>query len=250
MRTQLAQGFATSRLRYALVIVLSVLLWFGLFHLVREGFQFMRTTLPLRIHEKVVQAIFNTFFFALFLMLIFSSGVILYGSLFRGGEVAYLLTLPIHEERIFQHEFQHAVLLEQLGLRAPGQPDARGLRRRGRRPVVLLCHGAADAGRLRFHSGGDRRDPAPGDHAPFSPQAGAPAGDCRPGLLVVAAVWFFWSLFSRPETDLLTPRWFQEMLHRLQLAQEKPLPNWWLSSGLLEAAGHAWSEGVIVSWRS
>ena len=32
---------------------------------------------------------------------------------------------------------------------------------------------------------------------------------------------------------------------RLQLAQEKPLPNWWLSSGLLEAAGHAWSEGVM-----
>ena len=38
LRTQLAQGFATSRLRYALVIVLSLLLWFGLFHLVREGF--------------------------------------------------------------------------------------------------------------------------------------------------------------------------------------------------------------------
>ena len=61
----------------------------------------------------------------------------------------------------------------------------------------------------------------------------------------MAAVWFFWSLFSRPETDLLTPRWFQEMRHRLQLAQEKPLPNWWLSSGLLEAAGNAWSEGMM-----
>ena len=42
LRTQLAQGFATSRLRYALVIVLSVLLWFGLFYLVREGFHFMQ----------------------------------------------------------------------------------------------------------------------------------------------------------------------------------------------------------------
>jgi ABC-2 type transport system permease protein len=64
-------------------------------------------------------------------------------------------------------------------------------------------------------------------------------------LLLVAAVVFFWSMFSRPETDLLTVRWFQEMLRRLQLAQEKPLPNWWLSSGLLEAASHAWSEGVM-----
>ena len=64
-------------------------------------------------------------------------------------------------------------------------------------------------------------------------------------MLIAAGVWFFWSLLSRPETDLFTPRWFQEVLHRLQLAQEKPLPNWWLSSGLLESAGGAWSEGVM-----
>ena len=69
-----------------------------------------------------MQAIFNMFFFALFLMLIFSSGVILYGSLFRGGEVAYLLTMPIHEERIFQHKFQHAVLLSSWGFLLLGSP--------------------------------------------------------------------------------------------------------------------------------
>ena len=69
-----------------------------------------------------MQAIFNAFFFALFLMLIFSSGVILYGSLFRGGEVAYLLTMPIHEERIFQHEFQHAVVLSSWGFVLLGSP--------------------------------------------------------------------------------------------------------------------------------
>ena len=121
MRTQCAQGFATSRLRYVLVIVLSILLWFGLFYLVREGFDFM-ATLPRGIHEEVVQAIFNFFFFALFLMLIFSSAVILYGSLFRGGEVAYLLTMPIHEEQIFQHKFRHAVLLSSWGFLLLGSP--------------------------------------------------------------------------------------------------------------------------------
>jgi ABC-2 type transport system permease protein len=244
LRTQLAQGFASSRLRYALVIFLSLLLWFGLFGIVREGFQFMQTTLPRATREDLVQAIFNMFFFALFLMLIFSSGVILYGSLFRGGEVAYLLTLPIHEERVFQHRFQHAVLLSSWGFVLLGSP-------------MLAAYGVvADAPWYYY--------------AMLLPMLVAfvfiPAGigailllaimclfprkrvhllALGGGLLAGGTIWFFWSLFSRPETELLTARWFQEMLHRLQLAQEKPLPNWWLSSGLLEAAGHAWSDAVM-----
>ncbi len=64
------------------------------------------------------------------------------------------------------------------------------------------------------------------------------------GMLILAA-WFCWSLVARPETDLLTPRWFTEMLHRLQMTEARPLPNWWLSTGLLETAGGDWSEGVL-----
>ncbi len=121
-RTRMAQGLATSRLRYALVVGLSVLLWSGLFYLVEQGFLFMKSTLPLGTHNLIVPGIFNFFFFAMFLMLIFSSSVILFGSLFRGGEVAYLLTLPVHEERIFQHHFQHAVLLSSWGFVLLGSP--------------------------------------------------------------------------------------------------------------------------------
>ncbi len=227
-----------------LVLVLSVLLWFGLFHLVRQGFHFMKDTLPEPYHETVVKAIFNAFFFALFLMLIFSSGVILYGGLFRSREVAYLLTLPIHEERIFQHEFRHAVVLSSWGFVLLGSP-------------MLVAYGVVAVAPWYYY-------------AMVLPMLVAfvfiPAGigailllaimrffprkrvhllAIGLGLLVAAAFWFFWSLLSRPETDLLTPRWLQEMLRRLQLAQETPLPNWWLSSGLLEAAGNAWSEGVL-----
>ena len=46
----------------------------------------------------------------------------------------------------------------------------------------------------------------------FFPASGSTCWRWAVVLLVGAAVWFFWSLFSRPETDLLTPRWFQEML--------------------------------------
>ena len=35
------------------------------------------------------------------------------------------------------------------------------------------------------------------------------------------------------------------MLRRLQMTEARPLPNWWLSTGLLETAGGDWSEGVL-----
>jgi ABC-2 type transport system permease protein len=244
LRTQLARGFATSRLRYALVIVLSILLWFGLFHLVREGFHFMKGTLPLRVYEDLVQAIFNMFFFALFLMLIFSSGVILYGSLFRGGEVACLLTMPIHEERIFQHKFQHAVVLSSWGFVLLGSPMLMAYGVVARAPwyyfamvlpmLVAFVFIPAGIGAILLLA-----------IMHLFPRKRVHLLAMGVGLLVGATVWFFWSLFSRPETDLLTSRWFQEMRDRLQLAEGTPLPNWWLSSGLLEAAGNAWSEGMM-----
>ena len=243
LRTQLAQGFATSRLRYALVIGLSLLLWLGLFHMVQEGFSFMKMTLPQPIHEKVVQAIFNAFFLALFLMLIFSSAVILYGSLFRGGEVAYLLTLPIHEERIFQHEFQHAVMFSSWGFVLLASPMLAAYGTVAHAPwyyyamllpmLIAFVFIPAGIGAILLLA-----------IMHLFPRKRVHVIALALGLLVGAAAWFFWSLFSRPEADLLTPRWLMEMLNRLQLAQEKPLPNWWLSTGLLEAAGHAWSEGV------
>ena len=206
----------------------------------------MKATLPLRIHEEVVQAIFNAFFFALFLMLIFSSGVILYGSLFRGGEVAYLLTMPIHEERIFQHKFQHAVVLSSWGFLLLGSPMLVAYGMVAHAPwyyyamvlpmLVAFVFIPAGIGAILLLA-----------IMHLFPRKRVHLLALAVGLLVAATVWFFWSLFSRPETDLLTPRWFQEMLHRLQLAQEKPLPNWWLSSGLLEAAGQRLVGGRDVS---
>ncbi len=244
LRTQFAQGFATARLRYALVIVLSLLLWFGLFFLVREGFKFMEGALPLRIHEQVVRVVFNAFFFALFLMLIFSSGVILYGSLFRGGEVAFLLTMPIREERIFQHKFRHAVMFSSWGFVLLGSPMLIAYGNVVVAPwyyyvmvfpmLVAFVFVPAGIGAILLLA-----------VMHLFPRKRAHLLALGIGLLVGAAIWFFWTLFSRPEADLLTPHWFQEILQRLQVAEEKPLPNWWLSSGLLESAGHDWSEGVL-----
>jgi ABC-2 type transport system permease protein len=62
---------------------------------------------------------------------------------------------------------------------------------------------------------------------------------------IAAGGWLFWSLVGRPESDLLTPGWFQDILARLQLTEQRLLPSWWLSSGLLETARGAWTEGLL-----
>ncbi len=65
---------------------------------------------------------FGTFFAALMLMLVFSSGMILYGSLFRSREIAFLLTIPARTERVFLHKFQEAVVLSSWGFVLLGSP--------------------------------------------------------------------------------------------------------------------------------
>lgn len=246
VRTLLRQMFAQSRLRVTLVLCLSLLLWTGLFQLVKEGFVFLRTTLPQPMHEQIIEAVFNTFFFTLMLMLVFSSSVIFYGSLFRSQEIGFLLTLPIRDERIFLHRFHQAVLLSSWGFFLLGSPMLLAFGIVTGAPwyyyamlvplVVAFVHIPVGVGailclevmyrfpRKRFHL----------------IVLGA-------GLLLAAAAWFFWALASRPANDLLTPRWFQDMLGRLEMTEQRLLPNWWLSSGLQKAAGGAWAEGLLFT---
>jgi ABC-2 type transport system permease protein len=61
--------------------------------------------------------------------------------------------------------------------------------------------------------------------------------------LAVAAI--AWSMAVYPSSDLLTPRWFQQMLTRLEFAQHRLLPSWWLSSGLLESATGELAESTL-----
>jgi ABC-2 type transport system permease protein len=50
------------------------------------------------------------------------------------------------------------------------------------------------------------------------------------------AVWTAWSLFGRIDPGTASTEWFEQIFARLAVAEQKFLPSWWLSSGLLEAA--------------
>lgn len=248
VRGAVAQALRQSRFRVLLVVVLSAMLWTGLFLLGIDGLRFLRSAMLDRpMYEQTVAAIFSTFFATLLLMLLFSGAIILYGLLFRGRDVPWLLSLPASDERIFLHKFQEAVFLTGWGFVLLGSP-------------ILLAFGiVADAPWFYYTM-------LPGFVVPFVylPVAlGAVA--ClllmrylparRRLVLVVVALpaaaavgWLAFSLLTSPQSDLLTPRWFQELLGRLQFTEGRLLPSWWLAAGLLEAASGRWDQaGMFIA---
>ena len=77
------QTLSLARFRLGLVLVLSALLWSGVFRLLFDGFKFLHRAIPhTETLDQMLQTVFAAFFLALFVMLLFSSGIVLYGSLF------------------------------------------------------------------------------------------------------------------------------------------------------------------------
>jgi ABC-2 type transport system permease protein len=64
-------------------------------------------------------------------------------------------------------------------------------------------------------------------------------------LLILGAIFYAWRLACGPQSDLLTPTWFLDLMGRLELTQQRLLPSWWLSAGLLEAVRDEWTEAVL-----
>lgn len=239
--TLLRQTSERARLRLTLVIVLSGTLWLALFWLFADGFAFLEDTIPgPDLFDQTVRAIFGMFFMSLSVMLVFSSGIILYSSLFRAPDVAFLLTTPARVERIFLHKFQEATFLSSWAFVLLGSP-------------MLLAYGLVVWAPWYYF-------------AMFIPYliaftylpAGLGALACllivrylpRGRLLIlillaVVGAAVAWSLTGRAENNLLTADWFQEMLGRLRVTEHRLLPSWWLSSGLLSASDREWEDAVL-----
>ncbi|HTN74290.1 MAG TPA: hypothetical protein VL096_03555 [Pirellulaceae bacterium] len=248
-RTTIQQAVSESRFRAAVVAVVSVIFWVGLFVLFAEGFVFLRNALEsASLRAQTVQAIYNIFFLALTVMLTMSSAIISYSNLFRGEEIAYLLTLPARPGRIVLYKFQEAVVFSCCGFLLLGSPMLIAYGITSESPwfyyvlilpfmisFVLIPTGIGMLlcilvvyylPTLRMH-------------------ALALAGVLA---IVVAALWG-WFAIGTPTQELLTPDWFDQLLGRLRYSEQRLLPSWWLSSGLLEAAHPSYDALSGPAWR-
>ena len=50
------------------------------------------------------------------------------------------------------------------------------------------------------------------------------------------ACYFAWGVLTNDQNEMLSIFWLQQTLDRFQLAEQRLLPSWWLSTGLLESA--------------
>lgn len=241
----LRQTLRESRLRAFLVVLLSGVFWGGLFALFIEAFKFLAASLPnAATRDEAVRAVFGVFFASLTVMLAFSSGIILYSSLYRSREVQFLMTTPCRGERVFLHKFQEALLLSSWGFVLLGSPMwvAYGL--------VALAPWYYYALLLPFLVA---FVVIPGGIGAIVclvvmwriPKIRLHAVSLMAVSCLVVGAWIAWSVFRGPEGDLLTPSWFDSLLTRLRFSEHRLLPNWWLSTGLLEAAGRQWQESLL-----
>ena len=222
--------FRDSRLRLTLVVLLSSMFWGSLYGLFVEAFAFLDD-----LHADVFSLLFNAFFSSLMMMLVFSTGILAYGGMYCSPEARLLLTLPARAEIIHAHKFKEALWFSSWGFVLLGSPmlAAYGVVRHSAWPYFLLM--------LPFMIAFVVIPAAIGSMCcillvAWLPRLRLHALSVSAIAVCVAAVWVGWSTCSQIQLDTMSAAWFERTFARLAVTEQKFLPSWWLSSGLIEAA--------------
>lgn len=102
----LAQG---APIRPVTIFFCSLIVWAFIFAVSFEGFWFLQHEVRLPLGGEIVGTLFDVLFLLLGVMLVFSTGLILYSSLFGSAETAFLLSRPVRDDRVFAFKFQGAL---------------------------------------------------------------------------------------------------------------------------------------------
>jgi len=237
-RSQLKFLFTQARLRTSLVVGLSALFWLGLFALFYSGFEFVVQNVGspgATYHAQTVHFVFSLFFGSLQVMLIFSSGIILYGGLYSSDELNFLLTLPARDSRLVFYRFQEALFFSSWGFFLLASP-------------MMIAYGMVVSASWYYYV----FLPAMMISFAYIPCAlGAIA--CviliyrlphlrrmvvgGMALTVIAMAYFsIWNSLEIADAELLGAGWFKETFRRFEFTRGEWLPSTWLSNGLLDAA--------------
>jgi ABC-2 type transport system permease protein len=100
--------------------VCSLGIWGFVFVVSLIGFWVLQTRIPLT--GDIVGTLFDILFLSLGVMLTFSSGIILYSSLFTTPEAAFLLGTPARADQVFAHNYQGAIAFSSWAFVLLGSP--------------------------------------------------------------------------------------------------------------------------------
>lgn len=121
LRNALASALEAGPLRLAVVIVFSAVIWGAVFGVGAEGFFYLHSrAIPLA--GEIIGTVFDFLFLTLAVLLVFSTGIILYSSLYSAAETQFLLTTPLASDQVFGHKFRTAVTFSSWAFVLLGSP--------------------------------------------------------------------------------------------------------------------------------
>ncbi len=105
------------------ILLCSLVVWVFVFGISWAGFWFLKNEVHLPPDGEIIGGLMlGLLFVALGLLLIFSTGLILYGSLFGSPETAFLLSGPVAADQVFAYKFQGAVAFSSWAFLLLGGP--------------------------------------------------------------------------------------------------------------------------------
>jgi ABC-2 type transport system permease protein len=227
---------AGSRLRLFMILICSAAFWSGLFGLFFEGFQFLASY---KIPDEIITYLFSLFFLSLLILLVFSTGIILYTGLFQSREAAFLLTTPASTDRIFAYKFQEAMAFSSWGFLLLGSPMMVAYAISVGAPwlfyavflifllaFVLIPGSLGGLGAILV--------------AHFMPRQRRTVLVLGTILLLLLGVGLIAHIVHTPG-DTMSRDWLDALLGRLAFSQHPLLPSRWMSAGLIGAARGDWS---------
>ena len=111
----LRNGFRTllgqSIVRPMTVVLITLLIWGLVFAGSLDGFRFLRDDVHVPLRGEILGILLDLLFLTLGTLLVFTGGLILYGSLFTAPETAFLLSTPLPDDHVFAHKFQGATAI-------------------------------------------------------------------------------------------------------------------------------------------
>ncbi|MGC4005378.1 MAG: hypothetical protein QM811_20565 [Pirellulales bacterium] len=233
-KANIRHKFRYARLRLLLISVLSVFFWCGLYVLFTEGLKFISNI----IGDDAKPGIFNTYFNALMLMLTLSSGLILYSGIYRSEEMKYLFSLPISGETLFTHKLQEAVWFGGWGFILTSTPMLVASGVNVNAPwyyyplmlpfLIAFMYIPASLGALFCVL-----------IVSWMPRHRLRLLWIAVAILLMLMIWIAWSALDIDRRNAFSPGWFKALGDKLRYSQQRFLPSYWLSTGLLEAESRA-----------
>jgi ABC-2 type transport system permease protein len=111
-----------SLVRLVTIVACSVLIWAGVFLLGWLGFSVLFRELHLPANGAIMGTLFSLLFVVLAVLLLFSTGIILYSSLFSSAETAFLLSTPAPADQVYAFKYQGAVAFSSWACILLGSP--------------------------------------------------------------------------------------------------------------------------------